>query len=223
MSRIATWRGPQDDAVLQEAARVLAGGGVVACPTETFYALAVAAHHEGALQRLLRLKGRPAQKPLLVLVADEEMLTAVVKEIPPLAQDLLRRFWPGPLTLIFPAKEELPFALTSGSGTIGVRQPGLALTRRLVAIFGHPITGTSANLSGQEPCCTAGEVHEVFGSAVDLILQDGPCPGGLPSTIVDVTQVPPIILRAGALPVASLAPYLNASVISPDSVGAKRK
>lgn len=209
MSVIKVWRGPQDDEVLQEAARILAAGGVVACPTETFYALAVAANDEAALQRLLRLKGRPANKPILVLVADEGMLAAVAREIPPLARDLLRRFWPGPLTLILPARDGLPHALTSGRGTIGVRQPGLALTRRLLAIFGYPITGTSANLSGQESCCTALQVQAVFGPAVDLILQNGPCPGGLPSTIVDVTQVPPVIRRAGALPAASLAPYLD--------------
>ncbi len=209
MADIFSWRGPEDDQVLRQASQVLAAGGLVACPTETFYALAVDAGNETALARILTLKGRPASKPLLVLVADKGMVGKVAAAIPPLAETLMARFWPGPLTLILPARPDLPFPLTGGSGTIGVRQPGLALTRRLVEVFGRPITGTSANLSGQEALQTASQVEAALGAQVDLILQDGPCPGGLPSTIVDVVHQPPRILRAGILTAAVLAPYLG--------------
>ena len=209
MAEFRVWQGPQHDQVLQETAAVLAAGGLVACPTETFYALAADARNEAALARLLAVKQRPSTKPLLVLIADRAMLTKVAAAIPPLAEALMARFWPGPLTLILPARPDLPLPLTGGSGTIGVRQPGWALTRRLLEIFGGPITGTSANLSGQEPPLTAEQVQAALGPKIDLIVADGPCPGGLPSTIVDVAQAPARLLRPGAIAAAELAPYLS--------------
>ncbi len=209
MAEFRVWQGPQHDQVLQETAAVLAAGGLVACPTETFYALAADARNEAALARLLAVKQRPSTKPLLVLIADRAMLTKVAAAIPPLAEALMARFWPGPLTLILPARPDLPLPLTGGSGTIGVRQPGWALTRRLLEIFGGPITGTSANLSGQEPPLTAKQVQAALGAKIDLIVADGPCPGGLPSTIVDVAQAPARLLRPGAIAAAELAPYLS--------------
>ena len=113
-------------------------------------------------------------------------------------------FWPGPLTLILPALDHLPRLLTGGTGTIGVRQPRQPLVCRLMATLGLPVTGTSANRSGQEALTTAAAVAREFGAGVDLILEAGPCPGGLPSTIVDVTGVPPRLVRAGAIPAARL-------------------
>lgn len=209
MADIGSWRGPEDDQVLQEASRLLAAGALVACPTETFYALAVDAGNEQALHRLLAVKGRPRSKPLLVLVADRSMLTTIVASIPPLAHQLMNHFWPGPLTLILPARPELPFPLTAGSGTVGVRQPGLTLTRRLVQIFGKPITGTSANLSGQEPFREGQQLNRALGADIDLIIQDGPCPGGLPSTIVDVCHEPLRLIRPGAISATALAQALG--------------
>lgn len=211
MAEIREWRGPEHDQVLREAAAVLTAGGLVGCPTETFYALAADAGNEAALTRLLTVKRRPSTKPLLVLVADREMVARVAAAIPPKAETLMDRFWPGPLTLILPARPDLPLPLTGGSGTIGVRQPGLALTRRLIQVFGGPITGTSANLSGQEPLLAADQVQEALGNEVDLILADGPCPGGLPSTIVDMAHEPGRVLRAGVIAAGDLAPYLGLS------------
>ena len=186
-----TWRGPEDDAVLGEAARILAKGGIVACPTETFYALAVDALQETALQRLFDIKGRPAAKAILVLVADQDMAAEVADVSTPLAKNLMSRFWPGPLTLILPARAGLPRPLTAGTGTIGVRQPGHPLARRLCQLYGRPLTGTSANLSGREPLGTAAEVEQELGELIELILEDGPGRGGLPSTILNVTVEPP--------------------------------
>jgi L-threonylcarbamoyladenylate synthase len=204
MAVILRWRGPEDDEVLSQAVRVLAAGGIVACPTETFYALAVDAGQEKALQRLLEIKNRPLEKALLVLVADRDMVGEVAAMVNPLAEQLMTRFWPGPLTLILSARSGLPQALTGGSGTIGVRQPGHPLARRLTQFFGRPLTGTSANLSGREPLIEAAQVQQELGEVIEIILSDGPCTGGLPSTILNVVQDPPRLVRAGAIGMAEL-------------------
>jgi L-threonylcarbamoyladenylate synthase len=209
MAVILRWRGPEDDEVLSQAVRVLAAGGIVACPTETFYALAADARQERALQRLLAIKNRPLDKALLVLVADRDMVAEVAELVTPLADRLMARFWPGPLTLILPARPGLSRALTGGSGTIGVRQPGQPLARRLAKLYGGPLTGTSANLSGREPLIEASQVQQELGEAVDLILADGPCPGGLPSTILNVVSDPPRLVRAGAVSAAELVQQIG--------------
>jgi L-threonylcarbamoyladenylate synthase len=209
MPRRLIWRGPEDDAVLLEAARILAQGGIVACPTETFYALAADALQESALQRLFKIKGRPADKAVLVLVADREMAAEVAEHFTPTAEKSMSLFWPGPLTLILPAKAGLPALLTAQTGTIGIRQSGHPLARRLCQLYGRPLTGTSANLSGREPLSRADEIEPELGELVDLILENGPCPGGLPSTILNVAQEPPRLIRAGALGIEELARHLG--------------
>jgi L-threonylcarbamoyladenylate synthase len=209
MPRRLIWRGPEDDAVLLEAARILAQGGIVACPTETFYALAADAWQETALQRLFNIKGRPADKAVLVLVADRDMAAAVAEHFTPMAEKAMSLFWPGPLTLILPAKAGLPALLTAQTGTIGIRQSGHPLARRLCQLYGRPLTGTSANLSGREPLSRAAEIELELDELVDLILENGPCPGGLPSTILNVAQEPPRLIRAGALGLEELARHLG--------------
>ncbi|MCX5892380.1 MAG: L-threonylcarbamoyladenylate synthase, partial [Deltaproteobacteria bacterium] len=147
---------------------------------------------------------RPAAKPVLVLIAGPEMLFQVAREVPAAAIPLMAAFWPGPLTLILPARLDLPTLLTGGTGTIGLRQPRQPLVCRLMAALGLPLTGTSANRSAQEPLTTAAQVAREFGDEVDLILEAGPCPGGLPSSIVDVTVIPPRLVRTGAMATATL-------------------
>ncbi len=204
MSVILTWREPADDAILRRAAQVLDAGGTVACPTETFYALAVDAFQEKALLGLVRIKDRPRDKAFLVLVADRDMVEMVAQDISPLASRLMADFWPGPLTLILPARPGLSLPLTGGSGTIAVRQSGHPLAQRLPRLYGHPLTGTSANLSGREPLLRAAQVQQELGDGIDLILEDAPCAGGLPSTILNVVQDLPRLVRAGAIGVAEL-------------------
>jgi L-threonylcarbamoyladenylate synthase len=205
MRRIWKWREEDADAFLDEARRVLKGDGVIAAPTETFYGLAAHPFQEAALSRLFILKERSPVKPVLLLVDGQEMLHQVVREIPGPARRLMEKFWPGPLTIIFPSLPHLPRLLTGGTGTIGVRQPRQRLTCRLIAALGHPITGTSANRAGHRPCLRADEVAREFGDHLDLILEADPCPGGLPSTIVDVTNSSPRLVRAGAIPPSALA------------------
>jgi L-threonylcarbamoyladenylate synthase len=205
MGRIWKWREEDAGAFWDEARTVLRRYGIIAVPTETFFGLAVNPFQEEALSRLFALKDRAPEKPVLVLVAGPEMLAQVVREVPEAATRLMARFWPGPLTIIFPSLPHLPRLLTGGNGTIGVRQPRQSLTCRLITALGHPITGTSANRTGCRPLVRAAEVAREFGDGVDLILDAGPCPGGLPSTIVDVTTSSPRLVRTGAIPPAELA------------------
>lgn len=204
MAHIWVWQEETAGAFLEEAGGLLLSGGVLALPTETYYALAVNPFDEAALARLFALKARPPEKPVLVLIAAPETLSRLAREVPAAASRLMAAFWPGPLTLILPARPDLPRRLTGGTGTIGVRQPRQPLVCRLMAALGMPLTGTSANRSGQGPLTAAAEVAREFGAEVNLILDAGPCPGGPPSTIVDVTVSPPHLVRAGALAAANL-------------------
>jgi L-threonylcarbamoyladenylate synthase len=205
MGRIWKWREENAEAFWHEAQTVLKRHGILAVPTETFFGLAANPFQEEALDRLFALKGRAPEKPVLVMVDGPAMLPQVVREIPEIAHRLMARFWPGPLTIILPSLPHLPRRLTGGTGTIGVRQPRQSLTCRLITAVGHPITGTSANRAGHRPLVRPDEVAREFGAHLDLILDAGPCPGGLPSTIVDVTQSSPRLVRAGAIPTAALA------------------
>lgn len=205
MGRIWKWREEAGGEFWEEARMVLSQNGIMAVPTDTFYGLAANPFQAAALSRLFALKERAPEKPVLVLVDGQARLAQVVREVPEVATRLMARFWPGPLTLIFHGQPGLPRLLTGGTGTIGVRQPRQDLTCRLIAALGYPITGTSANRGGRPPLVRAVEVAREFGGQVDLILDAGPCPGGLPSTIVDVTSFPPRLVRAGAIPPVELA------------------
>lgn len=221
MGRIWEWREEDSEAFWDEARTVLRRNGVIAVPTETFYALAVNPFQPEALVRLFALKDRAPEKSVLLLVDGPGMLTQVAREVPDAARRLMEKFWPGPLTIIFPSLLNLPRLLTGGTGTIGVRQPRQGLTCRLIAALGHPITGTSANRAGDRPCVRAEEVAQEFGDHLDLILEAGACPGGLPSTIVDVTNAPPRLVRAGAIPAAELAEIMPELARIPAKGGAR--
>ncbi len=197
---ILNWQPPQTREILERTRLVLAAGGIVGLPTETYYALAADAFHEAALERVAALKGRSPDKPLLVLIAHRAMVAQVALDLSPLAAILMERFWPGPLTLILPARPGLSRWLTAGTGTIGVRLSSHPLARDLPARYGRPVTGTSANRSGMPPLRQAGEMAQEFGREVDIILAGPPCPGGPASTIVDLTRQPPRLVRAGPIP-----------------------
>ena len=201
---------PSDDR-LARAVEVLSRGGLVALPTETFYGIAADAFQSEALARVNRLKGKAANEPVLLLVADVAQAGPLCDSLPPLFEPLTGRFWPGPLTLVVPASSRLPREATGGRGTVALRMPGLALPRRLAAALGRPLSGVSANRSGQPPCRSAGEVAEAFPEGLELILDGGAAPGGAPSTIVDLTRDPPRVLREGLLPLTALAGFLEGS------------
>jgi len=184
---------------LAEAARSLHAGELVAFPTETFYGLGAHALDEAAVGRVFDAKGRPADKPLLVLVDSIRMVSSVARDVPARARRLMDRYWPGPLTLVLPAHPGLPAALTAGTGTIGVRLSGHPVARALVAVLGAPITAPSANPHGAPSPRTAGEVAAGLADRIALILDGGPTPGGPASTLLDLTRTPAVVLRAGAV------------------------
>jgi L-threonylcarbamoyladenylate synthase len=190
-------------ATLELAASVLRAGGLVAFPTETFYGLGAHALDDAAVARAFRAKGRPADKPLLVLVDSLAMVDRVAGEVPRPARRLMDRYWPGPLTLVLRAHPDLPEALTAGTGTIGVRLSSHPVARGLVAALGGPVTAPSANPHGAPSPRTADEVIAGLATRVDLVLDGGPTPGGPASTLLDLTRTPPVVLRAGA---TNLAP-----------------
>ena len=208
MGRIRQWREEEAGSITEEIRAVLLAGGLAALPTETFYALSAHPFREEALARLLALKARPSRKPILLLVSDQNMVRQLAREIPAAAARLMACFWPGPLTIILPARPELSPGLTGGTGTVGVRQPAQAVICRLLQALGFPVTGTSANRSGAPPLTRAREVAGEFGEALDLVLDAGPCPGGKPSTVVDVSRTPARLVRAGAVPATALAEVL---------------
>ena len=204
MGCIWTWREEAAGAFWDEARTVLKRNGVIAVPTETFFGLAVNPFQEEALDRLFALKDRAPGKPVLLLVDETGEAQSGGSGGPwfgPAAYGKILARTPDHYFQL----PHLPRLLTGGTGTIAVRQPRQALTCRLIAALGFPITGTSANRAGGRPGIRAEEVAREFGDHLDLILEAGPCPGGLPSTIVDVTEFPPRLVRAGAIPAAELA------------------
>ncbi len=187
---------------------MLGAGGVVALPTETVYGLAVDAFNPEALARLNRLKRKSEHSPILLLLSGMSQVKEVAAELPPLFRELAARYWPGPLTLIVPASDRLPVEVGGGRGTVAVRVSGLALPRGLAAALGRAITGVSANLHGEPPCRTASEVARLFSDGVEMILHGGPAPGGLSSTILDLTGARPRVVREGLVPTSSLRSFL---------------
>ncbi len=181
--------------------QVLRRGGVVAFPTETYYGLAVDPGNEAALQRLFQIKNRPAGKPLLLLIHDISLLDGLVTAVPDIYRPLIEKYWPGPLTLIFPAQPHLSAWLTGGTATVGVRISPRPEARALGRIFGEAVTATSANLSDQPSARSAPEVAVAFGSAVDFILDGGKTPGGRCSTVIGLRDGRLCLLRPGAIAV----------------------
>jgi L-threonylcarbamoyladenylate synthase len=195
--------GPSEED-FRRAVLVLGQGGIVAFPTETFYGLAVDPFNEKALADLFRLKGRPLHKPFLVLIQDESQLADLASSIPREYRVLMKAFWPGPLTLVFPAGPGLSSLLTGESGGIGVRISPHQVARIIGQMWGRPMTATSANLSGLPAARTAEEVRRFFGAGVDCILDGGQTPGGMSSTVVGVDQGKLQLIRAGVIEFSSL-------------------
>ena len=178
-------------------------------PTESFYGLAVSVLDEAALRRLLSIKRRPEKKPILILISSADELYRYVARVPPVATKLIRRFWPGGLTLVFQGKENLSPILTSGTGLIGVRLSSHPVPTEMARLAGVAITGTSANVSGEPPCMNAAQVMKAIGNDLDLVIDGGKTPGGKPSTVLNVAVQPPEILREGIISADLLVPFLT--------------
>ena len=181
----------------------LKAGGVVVFPTDTLYGVGVDVFNIPALRRVFALKGRPLGLALPVLVSAWEQVGSVAKDIPELGCRLAQRFWPGPLTLVLSRSDRLPNLVTGGLDTVAVRMPDHPIPLAMAREFGGPITGTSANPSGEADLLTLEAVEAQLGRGVDYgvdyIIRCGPAPAGVPSTVVDVTNGTPRLIREGAL------------------------
>ena len=165
--------------------RKVQSGAVVAIPTETYYGLGVNPFDAAAVGRLLAIKGRPDGKPILILIGEQGQLQDLVARVPPVARVLMEAYWPGPLTLVLPAGATIPVSVTAGTGTVGVRLTSCGALAELLRHTG-PLTGTSANRSGEPPVRTAAAVEQTLSAMVDVIVDGGTTPGGLASTVLDV-------------------------------------
>jgi L-threonylcarbamoyladenylate synthase len=197
---------PED---LAQALRVLRGGGVVAFPTDTVYGVGAHAWLPGAVERLYVAKRRPREKAIPLLIAGVDALPQVAVDVPEAAYSLARRYWPGALTLILRRDSRVPDAVTSGQETVAVRAPDHAVTQALIAGLEAPLAATSANLSGQPAPDTAQGVLDQLDTRVELVLDGGKCPGGIASTIVDLTVDPPAVLRTGGISPLEIAALLD--------------
>lgn len=182
---------------IKTAANALTEGGLVIYPTETYYGLGAAVSRPDAVHRLGSLKGRAAGKPMPIIVADEASARSLWREVPAAAEIFMRRFWPGPLTLVLPARSGLPFELAP-SGEVGIRVSSHPVAHALATIAG-PVVATSANLSGSSESTVVPQIEAALRQAVQRIVDAGPTPGGLPSTVLGFKGDEPVILREGAI------------------------
>lgn len=201
-----------DAAAIREAAAILRRGDLVAFPTETVYGLGADAENETAMRALFAAKGRPADHPVIVHLADAALVEQYVEEVPEAARKLAAAFWPGPMTLVLRRSARISDLVTGGLETVGLRVPGHPVTHSLLTEFGGPIAAPSANRFGHVSCTRAEHVVEELGDRVELILDGGECKVGVESTIIDVSAKRAAILRPGAVTVEQVATVLRESL-----------
>jgi L-threonylcarbamoyladenylate synthase len=198
---------------LEQAARILQKGGLVAFPTETVYGLGAVYNNEPALLKVFAVKGRPADNPLILHIYHLDQLNQIVSSISSAAERLIQCFWPGPLTLIFPKKAEVSTVVTANLNSVAVRMPSDPAARELLRLTGIPVAAPSANLSGK-PSPTHGEhvINDLLGK-IELIIDAGPCPDGVESTVLSLMGEKPVILRPGTITREQLEPVLGKSIL----------
>jgi len=187
---------PEPDAI-DKAGQILKAGGLVAFPTETVYGLGGNALDVNASHKIYAAKGRPSDNPLIIHIADMESLELIVKEVPEKALALASAYWPGPLTMIFPKSDLVPYETTGGLDSVAVRMPSHPIARALIRAGGGYIAAPSANTSGRPSPTSAAHVIEDLGERIDMVVDGGDVQIGLESTIVDFTEAVPVILRPG--------------------------
>jgi L-threonylcarbamoyladenylate synthase len=183
--------------VIGVAAGIINSGGVVLVPTRCLYGLGADAFNGAAVHKVFEIKNRPVDNPILVLIKSKDELDRVAVNIPSYACRIMDKYWPGKVTIVFQAKKDVSAELTAGTGKIGVRLPEQKIARALVRACSNPITGTSANLSGKAGCSRVADLEPQVAEKLDMIIDAGPLKGGVGSTVIDVTQDSPKILREG--------------------------
>ena len=191
------------------AAEILRAGGLVGIPTETVYGLGADGLNSEAVRHIFEAKGRPQDNPLILHIPDASWLERYCRDVPAAAYALAERFWPGPLTMILPRRENVPDAVTAGLDTVGMRCPNHPLTLEVIRLAGVPVAAPSGNTSGRPSPTCAAHMWEDMRGKIDAILDGGPCDVGVESTIVDLTCAPPRLLRPGGLPLEALEEALG--------------
>ncbi len=197
----------------QQAAQIIKNGGLVALPTETVYGLGANGLEPDAVKKIFEAKGRPQDNPLILHLSCKEEMERYCHSIPESAYLLAEKFWPGPLTLVLPARDTVPKCTTAGLPTVAVRCPDCAITRQVIALAGVPIAAPSANLSGKPSTTTAQHVLHDHDGRIDAVVDGGPCRVGVESTIVDLTEERPRLLRPGGITPEQLLEVLGDLVV----------
>ena len=195
------------------AARIIRDGGLVAIPTETVYGLGADGLNPDAVDKIYEAKGRPKDNPMILHVTGMEQVETLCYDIPATAYALAQRFWPGPLTMILPAKPHIPKRTTGGLSTVAVRCPDSEITRQVIALSGTAIAAPSANLSGKPSTTTAQHVLHDHEGHIDAVIDGGACRVGVESTIIDLTETPARLLRPGGITPAQLRSVLGEIVV----------
>ena len=193
----------------QIAADIIKQGGLVALPTETVYGLGANGLNPAAVAKIFIAKGRPQDNPLILHIADITEIDSLCHDVPESAYALAKAFWPGPLTMVLPAKDIVPACTTAGLPTVALRCPDNVVTREIIRLAGVPIAAPSANVSGKPSTTTAQHVLHDHDGKIDAIVDGGPCAVGVESTIVDLTEYPPRLLRPGGITPAQLKAVLG--------------
>lgn len=198
---------------IEKAAEIIRRGGLLGIPTETVYGLGANALNADACRRIYEAKGRPQDNPLIIHVPDASWLSRYCEKVPESAYRLAEAFWPGPLTMILPKKEIVPYRTTGGLETVGVRCPNHPVTLAVIAAADVPIAAPSGNTSGRPSPTSAADMLEDMDGKIDGIFDGGPCGVGVESTIIDLTCQPPRLLRAGGLPLEELERVLGTVLV----------
>ena len=204
---------------LEEAARILREGGLVAFPTETVYGLGANALDEEAAKKIYAAKGRPSDNPLIAHISSPEELKPLAAEVPDMAKKLMDCYWPGPMTLVFKKTDLVPYGTTGGLDTVAVRMPSDPVAKTLIRLAGVPIAAPSANSSGRPSPTTADHVWQDMEGKIDMIVDGGPVGIGLESTIIDVTGPVAMILRPGAITIEMVRETLGEAEMDPAILG----
>ncbi|MCF7925291.1 MAG: threonylcarbamoyl-AMP synthase [Candidatus Izimaplasma sp.] len=208
---------PIDD-VIQTSATIIQQGGLVVFPTETVYGIGANALDKDAASHIYQVKGRPSDNPLIVHIAEKEAVSLYAKELSCDAKKLMNAFWPGPLTLVFKKKPIIPNQITGGLDTVAIRMPSHHIARQLIQQAKIPICAPSANISGTPSSTVFKHVYDDLNGKVDVIIDGGQSTVGLESTVLDVTQSKPVILRPGAITKSMIETILNKAILDESTV-----
>ena len=203
----------QDDKTPGIAADIIKQGGLVAIPTETVYGLGADGLNEAAVAKIFEAKGRPQDNPLILHISGPQEIERYCHHIPQAAYDLAEKFWPGPLTMVLPARSSVPKRTTGGLSTVAIRCPDSAVTREIIRLAGVPLAAPSANISGKPSTTTADHVRHDHDGRIDAIVDGGECRVGVESTIVDLTECRPRLLRPGGITPEQLLEVLGDLVV----------